>query len=199
MIGTILDECPALTAQEVGGKIRERWWPGMDFKRIGPEFSTWLKQGRLARDDDGKLTLTPRGRAVAFPTEPKKPPEPAREPPKATAPAVQPGPRRVVVTPGAKLGPPARRQNEDEFVHGGKTILLSSREYLLATRLRTAIGKGHVSTQFLAETALGMKRHVDNETLIRDIVEVMNPKLQPAGLKVEFWKGFGFIMKELAE
>lgn len=183
MIASILDKCPGLTAQEVGVKIRERWWPGMDFKRIGPEFSTWIRKGRLLRDDDGHLTLAPHGRKVAFPAglDPNQSQAPARAPP-----AVQPTPHRVDVPAG-----------EEKFEHLGKTILLVPREYLLATRLRIAIGKGHISTQFLAEIALGMKRHVDNETLIRDIVDGMNPKLQEVGLQVAFYKGFGFIMREL--
>ena len=66
MIAIILRDCPGLTAHEVGDKICERWWPGMDFGRIGPEFSTWIRKGRLVRDEDGRLTLSQSGHNLAF-------------------------------------------------------------------------------------------------------------------------------------
>lgn len=226
MIGSILDGSPGLTAQQVGDRIRECWWPGMDFKRIGPEFSTWIRKGRLDRDADGKLTLTEQGRKVAFPVgfDPnKKSIEESRrvlppDPPKVRMPAVQPtaGPRpetpkpppmvrapdvpRQVVTPGAKLGPPVRSGHAMAYQHGGKSVMLHHREFSIAQVLRAAMGKGHIDTTFLAQKALGSDKRnaIDNESLLRDLVSIMNPKLEPLRLNIEFHKGFGFVMKELA-
>ena len=210
MIGAVLDESPGLTAIQVGDKIRDRWWPGMDFKRIGPEFSTWITKGRLIRDPEGKLTLSESGRKIAFPAavSPQKQDEPAeaitaREsvPQRSHAPlAGQPQPmRREVVTPGAKLGPPARKQNEAEFEYLGRKVLLRSREYMIAVKLRAAIGKGHLSPQFLAETALGADKRnaIDNKSLLSELCDGMNERLATVGLNISYYEGFGFVMKEI--
>ena len=228
LVGAVLDNWGPLTAMEVGDKIRERWWPGMDFKRIGAEFSTWISKGRLLRDHDGKLTLTGTGRKLAFPggfnpyekpatvadmsqREPEQVSVLPKEPSKVPMPAVQPtagprpSPQEIIDREAAKRGPlPVRHKfsargarNEEEFEHSGQKILLSSREYLLAVRLRAAINKGHLSAQFLAETGLGIRRHVDNESLIKDVVATMNPKIAVVGLSVQWFSGWGFLMREI--
>lgn len=62
MIRIVLMETPGLTSTQVADAIRLRWWPGLAYNTIGPEFSTCITRGRITRDDDGKLELTAAGR-----------------------------------------------------------------------------------------------------------------------------------------
>jgi hypothetical protein len=87
----------------------------------------------------------------------------------------------------------------EEFKHGAGSVLLTKRQHAIATKLRAAMGKGHISAQFLAETVLGALRSnaAGNEFMLREIVDAMNPQLARLGLKAEFFKNYGFLMKEL--
>lgn len=197
MVAAVLDVRSDLTAEQVVDRIRDRWWPGLDFKRIGPELSTWIRKGRLSRDADGKLTLTGSGRRLAFPSGENPHAEVPKESKPPERPAVQPamGPRPSpprIATPGVKLGPPARQEGT-KFQHGERTAVLHDKEAHIATLLRSAIGKGHLDAKFLANS-IGIKSEA--ETTMRDFVSILNAKITPLGLTIEFYKGFGFIMKE---
>lgn len=207
MVATILKQTPGLTSREVVAHIREHWWPGLEFARVGPEFSTWIRKGRLDRNDDGKLTVTSLGCRLAFSdfvvSEPEQPHVLPKEPCHAPMPAVRPtaGPRppdrpskpRDVVTPGAKPGPPARQEGV-KFQHGDHVAILHMREATIALQLRAAMGKGHLDAKLLANS-IGIKS--DAEITVRDLVDILNPKIAPLGLTIDFYKGFGFVMKEV--
>ena len=97
-----------------------------------------------------------------------------------------------------KPSPVDRRPSADvRFIHGDRsTLLRSSREYLLAGKLRVAMGKGHLSEAFLANTVLGSNTE-HNRVIVKSITLGMNEALAEVGLKVEYYEGFGFVMKEV--
>lgn len=187
------------SAPQIRKYARDKWWAGMPDHWSACLYDL-VGSGKLARQGmnfvvaEAKPAPAPKS---APPEQRVLPKEPAREP----MPAVKPteGPRRPV-TPGAKLGPPVRRQNEAEFEYDGRKVSLSSREYMIAVKLRAAIGKGHLSVQFLAETALGADKRaaIDNKSLLKDLCEGMSARLRTVGLTIDYYEGFGFIMKELA-
>lgn len=192
MIREVLTAKPGMTAKETVEAIAAKWWPGLQFKYLGPDISTNITKGRLNRDSDGGLTVTEKGmksesldhRIEQVGTRPIPRPEP---------PAAPPAPPRQVVTPGAKLGPPARGGGST-FTHGGKSVLLHDRELVIAQKLRAAMGAGHLDSKFLANQ-IGIKS--DAEPVMREFVSIMNPKIAAVGLVIEFFKGFGFVMKEV--
>ena len=218
MIATILFDCPGLNAHEVGDKIRERWWPGLDFKRIGPEFSTWIHKKRLTRDADGKLTLTWRGHNLAFPDLPNPYPNPvkalsdtARYPAAAApvTPHVLPRePARSVPMPpvlptgGVKPQPPVREQPGmvyRDFQYGGKRLRMPFREYAIVCKLRDTMGNGHLGISVLADAMGGPRRsEIDNKLLLREMCNIINLKIEEMNLKIQYFDGFGFIMTEIS-
>jgi hypothetical protein len=171
--------------------VRNRWW-GECPDAWKSNLIEFAKRGKLRKDGlNYLLPLTAQEKIDAsrkvLPTEPVRIPMPAVRPTE--------GPRREVVTPGAKLGPPARGNNSSAFQHGDKSVLLHTREFLIAQRLRAAMGKGHLDAKFLGD-AVGIR--LDAEATLRDLVSIMNPKIAELGLSIEFFKNFGFIMKEVA-
>lgn len=222
MIREVLEDKPGLTAKEVVDAIAARWWPGLQLKSIGPDISTSITKGRLARDDAGGLTVTAKGlatRSTDDRTIKSNPPVQSaaqaddnrtalmreiakRESVPQAAPAplagqLQPFKPRVPA-PGQKLGPPARAKNEHEFQHGATAINLRGNEYMVATKLRAAMGKGHISVQFLAETVLGSSKRnaIDSKMVLKDLCEGMSARLRTVGLVIDYFEGYGFIMKE---
>ncbi len=112
----------------------------------------------------------------------------------------------VAKSSGAKLPkalPPPRvyapREQDEEFQHGARGVMLAPKEYLVASRLRAAMGKGHIGVQYLAENALGMKRSNgdDAKLTLRDLTAGMADRLATVGLLIEYHEGFGFLMKEV--
>lgn len=209
MLAQVIDKAP-ITAQEAVDHMRNRWWPRLEFKRISPEISTWVRIGRILRDADGRLTLSPDGRKLAFPAgfNPdgrEKAPEPLKTEPIPEPPPKAPEQRVLPQTPvyapmppvQPTLGPrPTAHAGGSAFIHGGKTVLLDSRQLIVAQKLRAARGAGHLDAKFLAGQ-IGIKS--DAEAVMREFVTDMNPRLATVGLVVEFFKGFGFIMKDLAQ
>ncbi len=99
--------------------------------------------------------------------------------------------------PGKKLGPPAKGPYTATFTHGDREcVLQSSREYVLAGKLLKAMGKGHISEGFLADAVMSSNTE-HNRDLVRGLCLGMNDALASVGLKVEFYAGFGLMMKEV--
>lgn len=84
-----------------------------------------------------------------------------------------------------------------KFEHNGRSTELGGREYVLAGKLRVAMGKGHVSEAFLAESVMGSNTESTRDA-VKSVCLGMNGRLALVGLKVEFYSGFGLVMKELA-
>lgn len=202
MVATILLDTPELTAREVADKIRARWWPDMDFNRIGPEFSTWIGGGRLARDRDGKLTLTWAGHDLAFPGQPN----PYPVPPKPVAPQVKIFPTVPLSQPAVPMpsvqpaGPEPQGIRYGNFEHAGAKVQMHHREYMMATKLRLAMGKGHLDVNVMANAVLGSAKRgaVDDRSLLRELAAMVNEKIERLNLKIEFFEGYGFLMKEIS-
>lgn len=187
MFQTVLKEKPGLLAAGLIDEIRERWWPGLGRTFLSPEISSHITNGRLTRDLDGRLFLTEHGRNLGSTDnrpEIQKGKKPTKLPsvPQRTAPLVAP---RAAAAQGIK------------FEHGERsTTLPDMRSYVIAGKLRAAMGKGHISEAFLAEQIIGSNTEAHRET-IKLSVRSMADQLAEVGLKVEFYPGFGFMMKEV--
>jgi hypothetical protein len=82
------------------------------------------------------------------------------------------------------------------FEHQGATVnLSSSREYVIAGKLRAAMGSGHIGESFLAENVMGRNTEDTRKTIV-SLAVGMNSRLSEVGLKIEHYPGFGLIMKE---
>jgi hypothetical protein len=102
-----------------------------------------------------------------------------------------------VPAPGKKLGPPARGPYTAIFTHGDREcVLQSSREYVLAGKLLKAMGKGHLSEAFLANAVMSSNTE-DTRSTVRSVCLGMNEALAGVGLHIEFYAGFGLVMKEI--
>lgn len=183
-----------MSGSEIRDVVAKRWWPNVPVDWKSSPFG-FLSSGKLRKSADNKFIL---------PAEVVKPTPPApqevinrevakrQEPPRA---AVEPFKPRMPA-PEKKLGPPARTVHGEAFMHAGKKVILHPREYLLTSKLYGVKGQ-HIGTQFLAQNALGIKdRGGDSESLIRDLVSIINPKIEGMGLKIGFYKGAGFIMQD---
>lgn len=160
------------SAPQILGYIRQKWWAGFPSSWTAVLYDL-VKNGTLARD--GINFIAPVAEKVVAPT----------------VPAVQEHKPRVP-EPGNKLGPPARAEGV-MFRHGGETVTLHAREAAVTEKLYAARGKGHVDARFLAGL-IGIKSEAD--LTMQEFVKVLNPKIAPLGLTVEFFKGFGFLMKD---
>lgn len=201
----LIDAGIPLTATEIRDRVAKRWWPNVPSDWKSSPFG-FLGSGKLKKNAEGKFIL---------PATVVKPVSPEKQNPQAVInreverrgvlpvqsvsapmPAVRPteGPRREIVTPGAKLGPSAQGSGST-FAHGGKSVLLHERELTIAQKLRAARGAGHLDAKFLA-MSIGIRS--DAEPVMREFISILNPKLAAVGLVIEFFKGYGFIMKEVA-
>lgn len=206
MIRDVLEEKPGLTAREVVAEMAKRWWPGLQFKTIGPDISTAVSKGRVNRDADGVLTLTERGRNLVSTdarvanvgTFPKKaeakieskrsvlPTKSVRAPMPAVKPTLGPRPSQPESKP-AQLG--------IKFEHKGRVAMLATgREYSIAGKLRAAIGQ-HIGVAFLASSVMGSDTE-NNRRIVRDVCDTMNDRLASIGLHIAHYEGFGLMMKE---
>lgn len=212
MIQTVLKEKPKFTmiARDVMDAIEKRWWPGLGPTFLGPDISSAVTSGRLARNADGKLALTEKGESLISEDlrhktrgEFQKPtndagmarlqvaPVKAIEEKHETAVVVSPAPK-----PERRL-PQPRGPMAFKFDHNGRsTTLATAREFSIAGKLRVAMGKGHVSEAHLAETVIGSNTEAQRD-LIRLTCRGMNPNLAEVGLKIEHYPGFGLIMKDI--
>jgi hypothetical protein len=167
--------------------VKKKWWPGVP--------NTWsnclwglVEEGKLARDGvnfvqaKSKVSVT----EVAKRVDTKR------------APAPRPIP--VVATPRGSPGVARERHADgEEFQWKDNSVPLQPKEYLIASRLRAAMGKGHIGVQFLAENALGMRRGQGEEAklTLRQLATAMGDRLASLGLSIEYHEGFGFLMKEI--
>jgi hypothetical protein len=194
MARSALKELGRSAAPQIREYVRKKWWADVPKEWVSVLWG-FAEDGRLVRD--GINFALPAVPSVPAPVQKPDPQEVIdRAVAKRDAVAVKPAiplARREVVTPGAKLGPPARGEGV-AFQHGDKSVVLHQRERDIAIRLRTAMGVGHLDAKFLAGL-IGIKS--DAEATMRDFVAIMNPKLEAVGLKVTFYKGFGFAMAEI--
>lgn len=167
------------SAPQIKQYVENKWWPNPP-KYWTSTLHDMAGVGKLSRDGINFIL-------------PKKPQQAVAPP--APKPFVQIKPQVLTPPPIAKLGPPSRTPGI-EFKFGDKVVILHEREHKIARRLRAAMGAGHLDSKFLADAA---GYHAgDKESWLKDMVSIMAPKLATVGLEVEFFKGFGFIMKELA-
>ena len=193
MARTALKELGPSAAPQIREYVRKKWWADVPKEWVSVLWG-FAEDGRLVREGiNFALPAMPESVPVAKP-DPQAviDREIAKRDAIAVRPAIPPS-RREVVTPGAKLGPPARKEGV-HFKHGDKIVTLHQREVDIALRLRAAMGSGHLDAKFLANS-IGIKS--DAEPVMREFVSVLNPKLEAVGLKVTFYKGFGFAMAEI--
>lgn len=219
MIQTVLKETTvALTARDVMAAIEKRWWPDLGPTFLGPDISSFISMGRLTRDADGKLSLTEKGATMVsadlrhstkgeFQTPAPEPKPTVPEAVKAIveekpAPHVLPKTPVRIPMPAVKptMGPRPSGPTTPQpvkFDHGELTTYLPTmRSYVLAGKLRAAMGKGHVSEAFLAEQTIGSNTE-SNRMLVKDLCLGMNEALSVAGLKIEHHPGYGLLMKDV--
>lgn len=182
MFQIILREKPGqLTSRELIAEVASRWWPGLKFDRLAPEISTSVTKGRVHRDLDGKLTLTAKGDKIDA-TDNRGMARLGTQPPQ---------PKQALV--------PKRRDDRRLFVVGGgkPPIPLLPAEWSFADALHKAMGKGFVDVAFLAVKVWGHSRGSDNQARLAGIMATLNPSLAEIGLRTEYHKGFGYVMKEI--
>lgn len=182
MFQIILREMPdKLTSRELVAEVARRWWPGLKFERLGPDISSSVTRGRIHRDLDGRLRLTEKGDKVdatdnrGMAKQGTQPPQPKQ--------AALPQPRGG---PGTRLFVCERRD----------PIPLLNAEWAVADTLYRAMGKGFVDVTFLATKVWGSARGGDTQAKIALLIDTLNPKLDEIGLKAEYHRGFGYIMKD---
>ena len=123
-------------------------------------------------------------------------PEPSTAVAKPAAMILKPAPKKVQLQPRTY----APHEKPEEFKwKDSAAVMLSPKEYLLAAKLRAAMGKGHIGVQYLAENALGMRRGQGEEAklTLRNLATAMGDRLASIGLAIEYHEGFGFLMKEI--
>jgi hypothetical protein len=170
----LIDAGRPLTATEIRDCVKVRWWPDVPADWKSSPFG-FLGSGKLKKDEDGKFILPD-----DKPVERKPTPQEIIN-------------AEVAKRQAPKLGPPARQDGVD-FLWNGKTVTLHQREATIAVQLRAAMGKGHLDAKLLANS-IGIKSEA--ESVMRDMVSILNPKIAEVGLRVDYFKGFGFIMKEV--
>jgi hypothetical protein len=170
------------SAPQIRDWLRKKYWSGMPDHWIA-----CLYDMGLARDGINFVSKAQAKIDSVLPNEPSRVPMPAVKP---TA-----GPRAPA--PGKKFGPPSRGPHTATFKHGDRECTLqSSREYVLAGKLRAAMGKGHVSEGFLAENVMSSNTE-HNRQMVRAMCLGMNDALAGVGLSIGFYPGFGLLMKEV--
>lgn len=107
----------------------------------------------------------------------------------------QPPPPKPIAPP--PFPPPTPKPQGIKFDHNGtSTLLPDTRSLVLASKLRAAMGKGHVAEAFLAEQVIGSNTERHRDTIKR-VCLAMNDRLAEVGLKIEHYSGFGLLMKEI--
>lgn len=153
--------------------VREKHWPGID---KGWKNCLWglAKEGKLARD------------GINFIRPKAKPPAVV-----STAPTKKP--------PGPKPASSPKKQFASEaftrFEHNDRSIELPARCYVLASKLKAAMGQ-HIAEAFLAEKVIGANTE-NNRSVVREVCLGMNDLLGQVGLSIAHYSGFGLIMKEV--
>lgn len=166
-----LQELGKASAPQIRDFVRRKWWPSVPSEWTSVLWG-FAEDGRLVRDGINFVLAASKpdpqkiiDRAVQKRTEPRAPSVPAVRDSIVVA-----APRREIVTPGAKLGPPARGEGA-HFKHGDKIVVMHPREVDISLRLRAAMNSGHLDAKFLANS-IGIKS--DAEATMRDFVTVLN-------------------------
>ena len=166
----------AASGTQIRDYIKKKYWPGIAAHWTATLYDM-VTSRKLARSGINFVVPEP-STAIAKPAVPK------------------PAPKKVQLQPRVY----APHEKPEEFQWKDSTaILLSPKEYLLAAKLRAAMGKGHIGVQYLAENALGMRRGQGEEvkSTLRQMAMGMADRLASIGLAIEYHEGFGFLMKEV--
>lgn len=194
MFRAVLEDKPGLTADDLMAQIEARYWPGLNRNFLKPEVSTAVSQGKLLRDEDGRLRVSEKGAVVTSvdlrknksqppqrmaKTEQAKPPVPAPSKPQQH--------HRVVVP------------NVTDFEHDGRVAMLDPKEYRVAVKMRAAIGRGFLDFKFLAQAALMNEYNakIDPQGFLVNLMATLNPKLAPLGLVAEKVPHMGYVLKAI--
>lgn len=160
-------------ANQIENYVREKHWPEVNhlWKNC---LLTLATQGKLARD------------GINFVRPKAKPP--------AVVPTVQ-----AKKPPGPKPASSPKKQFTSEaftrFEHNDRSIELPARCYVLASKLKAAMGQ-HIAEAFLAEKVMGANTE-NNRSTVREVCLGMNDLLGQVGLSIAHYSGFGLIMKEV--
>lgn len=109
----------------------------------------------------------------------------------------EPEQRKIAVPAKPKALPtpkPYRAANTVRFTHNEQSIELPARGYVMASKLQAVMGK-HVSEAFMAEKVLGSNSE-GNRAHVRDTCMGMNDTLSEIGLRIDYYAGYGLVMKE---
>lgn len=183
----LLDAGRPLSTVEIRDIVAKRWWPNVpgDWKSSPYGF---LGSGKLRKNAEGKFLLPEQAKPATTAAKP----EPQEIINREVAKRVEsPKPRNVAPAPVAP-----RPQAVIPFEHKGRSAMLAtSREYSMASRLKKAMGAGHVAEGFLAQNVIGSNTE-HTRMLVKDLCLGMNPALLSIGLKIEHYPGFGLLMKD---
>jgi len=166
----------AASGPQIRDWARVKYWAAMPDSWTAVLYD-FVKAEKLARS----------GINFVLPGAAKSSPAPAISPPKVAPLAPKVAPKPTIPAPKGV-----------EFNHGDKSVMLpTSRYYIFASKLRIAMGKGHISEAFLAQEVIGSntEKHRDE---VRHACLAMNKQLAEIGLKIEYYPGFGLIMKEVS-
>jgi len=210
MVYETLREGPSdgLTATLLVEKIRDRWWPGVSFNQIAPEFYRYVNEGRVVRDQDGKMTLTEKGREVGANPNAPRGMGTSRLAKAIAAGKHRPPPMKTVKpVPTAKLTPeqldearekfaasqrPTKAQTHEAFEHNGMKLTLPIAEARLAQHMHNLMGQGCLGVEKLAQVA-GVSR---GGTAVEDMIYGLNQSLRQMKLQIVPYEKLGFFMKE---
>lgn len=190
-----------MVASLVIEKIRDKWWPGVVFNQIGPEFYRYVNEGRIARDDHGRMTLTDKGRMVARnpgagllggkpnPKVPKAGPKPTAQ-------------LRLSEEQLERARAKAAVNSKDAdsvsllmFEHEGRTVGLLPDHWRIADHLYRCMGSGCIDTAKLASVSMA-KGLSSARFYVEDAVATINRAIEPLKLSIEPYQKLGFFMRE---
>lgn len=211
MARAVLLEEQGLTAKEVSARIEKRWWPGLVFSQIGPEFYAFVASGRMTRDDSGRLSLTERGlgsgtvdnRLRTNGTQPPQPRAMVQDPPSVPLVAEPKPPAvsavdKVSVTRVADAGLAGGRDAKTavKFEHAGRPVMLQSREHAVVSKL--GVNAGWLPFPILFGAAFKpTERHLsDAEVWLREVEPSINSKLKLIGLQMRLVPKMGYALME---
>lgn len=211
MARAVLLEEPGLTAKEVSARIEKRWWPGLVFNQIGPEFYAFVASGRMTRDDSGRLSLTDRGlvsgtvdnRLRTNGTQPPQPramvPDPLSVPPvvEPKSPAVTIADKvSVTRVADAGLAGGGDAKTAVKFEHAGRSVMLPSREHAVVSKLGVNAGWLPFPILFGAAFRSTERHHSDAEVWLREVEPSINGKLKLVGLQMRLVPKMGYALME---
>lgn len=179
------------SATQIRSYARSKWWPAMSDQWSNCLYA-FVDSGRLARDGIN-FTLPP---VKAEPPLARAMRERESVPQKVPA---QAGPLQTrISSPGVKLGPPANPANGHAFEWKGETVKLHEKEFKMLQRMKPVIGKGFLSFGDIAGAAFAPARCPgDSYAWCRDMVPIINPKIERLGLELKLVEKMGYALREL--